>query len=97
MARAPQFVADLTGGGCTAHGRLGGQCGHLLHPQSFGLLSALVLPGGQFGTALLGQPTAGGGEGPRLPPGGFIVFHRAFDSAGGVRVIEIERHTVGPE
>lgn len=34
---------------------------------------------------------------PRLPPGGFIVFHRAFDSAGAVRVVEIERHTIGPE
>ncbi len=33
----------------------------------------------------------------RLPPGGFIVFHRAFDTSGSIRVVEIERHIVSPE
>lgn len=32
---------------------------------------------------------------PRLPPGGFIVFHREFGPDGSVRVVEIERHSIG--
>jgi len=31
---------------------------------------------------------------PRLPPGGFIVIHRAFAPDGSVRVVGIERHTL---
>jgi hypothetical protein len=34
---------------------------------------------------------------PKLPPGGFIVVHRAFDDDGTVRVIGVERHTVSRE
>lgn len=34
---------------------------------------------------------------PRMPPGGFIVLHRAFDSAGAPQLVSIERHTVAPE
>ncbi len=29
---------------------------------------------------------------PALPPGGFIVFHRAFDDSGVLRVLAVERH-----
>jgi 8-oxo-dGTP diphosphatase len=29
---------------------------------------------------------------PKLPPGGFIVFHRAFTPEGGVTLIGVERH-----
>jgi 8-oxo-dGTP pyrophosphatase MutT (NUDIX family)/phosphohistidine phosphatase SixA len=32
----------------------------------------------------------------RLPPGGFIVVHRAFASDGQPRLISVERHTVQP-
>ena len=31
---------------------------------------------------------------PRLSPGSFIVFHRAFGKDGSVEVVEIERHTL---
>lgn len=31
---------------------------------------------------------------PRLPPGGFIVVHRAFEPDGPVRVVGLERHTL---
>lgn len=31
---------------------------------------------------------------PKLPPGGFIVVHRAFDADGAVRVVGVEQHTV---
>ena len=31
---------------------------------------------------------------PRLPPGGFIVIHRAFSDDGPVRVIGVEQHTL---
>lgn len=34
---------------------------------------------------------------PRLPPGAFIVFHRAIGPDGDVRVIEIERHSIGKD
>jgi len=34
---------------------------------------------------------------PKLPPGGFIVVHRAFDADGNARVIGVERHTVSRE
>ena len=34
---------------------------------------------------------------PRLPPGGFIVAHRAFDDDGSVRVVGLERHTLSGE
>jgi 8-oxo-dGTP diphosphatase len=30
---------------------------------------------------------------PKLPPGGFLVVHRAFDVDGNVQVIGVERHT----
>jgi 8-oxo-dGTP pyrophosphatase MutT (NUDIX family)/phosphohistidine phosphatase SixA len=32
---------------------------------------------------------------PRLPPGGFIVVHRAFGPDGTVRILGLERHTLG--
>ena len=34
---------------------------------------------------------------PRMPPGGFIVLHRAFDDAGIPSLVAIERHAVAPE
>jgi len=34
---------------------------------------------------------------PHLPPGGFLVIHRAFDDAGEARAIGIERHTLSGE
>ena len=34
---------------------------------------------------------------PRLPPGGFIVVHRAFAADGSVRVVGLERHTLSDE
>lgn len=34
---------------------------------------------------------------PHLPPGGFIVIHRAFDADGTVRAIGVERHTLSGE
>ena len=34
---------------------------------------------------------------PKLPPGGFVVAHRAFDDDGGIRVVAVERHTVSGE
>lgn len=32
---------------------------------------------------------------PKLPPGGFIVVHRAFSDDGPVQVVGVERHTLG--
>lgn len=34
---------------------------------------------------------------PRLPPGGFIVFHREIRPDGEMRVVEIERHTLSKD
>jgi 8-oxo-dGTP diphosphatase len=34
---------------------------------------------------------------PKLPPGGFVVVHRAFDENGGIRVVAVERHQVTGE
>jgi len=34
---------------------------------------------------------------PRLPPGGFIVVHRAFTPEGAVRTVGLERHTLTGE
>ena len=31
---------------------------------------------------------------PKLPPGGFIVVHRAFEADGSLRVVGVEQHTV---
>jgi 8-oxo-(d)GTP phosphatase len=43
----------------------------------------------------LGDPAWQRSWDPRLPPGGFIVVHRVFDDAGGVRIVGLERHTLG--
>ncbi|MDI1288545.1 MAG: NUDIX hydrolase [bacterium] len=34
---------------------------------------------------------------PHLPPGGFLVIHRAFDESGKARAVGIERHTLSGE
>lgn len=34
---------------------------------------------------------------PHLPPGGFVVIHRAFDADGKARAVGIERHTLSGE